>query len=147
MGVGKVVAWLNLAWNFARHVTVQLPARLLGRDTGAQRFRAAVFAEGYVPLTPDERALVPAAMQCINCGLCSLACPDLTAAPHSAWEETWTFVAGPSRSLDHAALVAAGISPCADCDECARVCPTGVPITQIAAMLRRLATTTAGVSS
>ncbi|HEX6307394.1 MAG TPA: 4Fe-4S dicluster domain-containing protein [Longimicrobiales bacterium] len=139
MALGKALAWINLAWSFGRHVTVQLPVRLLGRDDGARRFRAAVLPEGYIPLTPGERAAMPASMQCIHCGLCSLACPDLRTASASAWAETWTFVAGPSRSLDRARMVAADMTPCAGCDECARVCPTGVPIVTLAATLRRLA--------
>jgi succinate dehydrogenase/fumarate reductase-like Fe-S protein len=139
MAFGKALAWVNLAWNFGRHVVVQMPARALGAGSGAQRFSDAVQSEGYVPLDPAERAAMPAFMQCIHCGLCSLACPDIRAASASAWDEAWTFVAGPSRSIDRATTVAADIPPCADCDECARVCPTNVPIPLLAATLRRLA--------
>jgi ferredoxin len=139
MAIRKTFAWMNLAWNFGRHVAVQMPARALGRGAGAQRFRDAVLPEGYVPLEPAEREAMPSTMQCIHCGLCSLACPDIRSAPASAWDEAWTFVAGPSRSIDRAPLVAADLPPCVDCQECADVCPTGVPITHMAATLRRLA--------
>jgi succinate dehydrogenase/fumarate reductase-like Fe-S protein len=136
---GRTLAWVNLAWNFGRHVVVQMPVRLLGRSRDAQRFRDAVLPEGYIPLEPAERAALPSFMQCINCGLCSLACPDPVAADASAWQEAWTFVAGPARSLDRTILVAADLTGCADCDACADVCPTGVPIPQLAGMVRRLA--------
>jgi succinate dehydrogenase/fumarate reductase-like Fe-S protein len=142
MALNKAAAWLNLAWSFGRHVAVQLPARALGRGTSARRFRTAVMPEGYVPLEPQERTALPSFMHCVHCGLCSLACPDIAAAGTSAWDEAWTFVAGPSRSIDRAALVAADLSSCADCAECARVCPTGVPIPLMAATLRRLAAST-----
>jgi len=134
----RALAWLNLAVHFARHVLFVLPLRpfRVGRD--AARFMKAVGPEGYLPLNVPEREQLPAAMRCIHCGLCSLACPTLRAAPASAWQETWTFVAGPSRSLDRAPLVDAA-SPCARCDACAAVCPMGVPIPEIAAMLGRLA--------
>lgn len=138
---GRTLAWLNLAWNFGRHVVVQMPVRLAGRSRDAERFRSAVIPEGYVPLEPAERAMMPATMRCINCGLCSLACPEIAAGPLSAWDEAWTFVAGPSRSIDRAAVVAADMTPCADCEACASVCPTGVPIPRLAATLRRLAHT------
>ena len=139
MAMRKAMAWLNLAWSFGRHVTVQLPARAFGRGPGARSFRDAVLPEGYVPLEQAEREAVPAWMQCIHCGLCSLACPTIADAPSSAWDEAWTFVAGPSRSIDRAPAVAANIGPCADCAACADVCPTGVPIPQMATALRRLA--------
>jgi formate hydrogenlyase subunit 6/NADH:ubiquinone oxidoreductase subunit I len=140
---GRTAAWLNLAYRFARHVAVVMPRRALTADGGLQRFRDAVEAEGYLPLDAGGRALLPAAMNCIGCGLCSLACPAMRDAaagrPPGAWDEPWTFVAGPSRSIDRAGLVAAGLTPCAACDVCAAVCPTGVPIPQLAALVRRLA--------
>jgi succinate dehydrogenase/fumarate reductase-like Fe-S protein len=96
-----------------------------------------VLPEGYAPLLPAERAAFPAFTNCIHCGLCSLACPALREAPASAWAETWTFVAGPSRSLDRARL--SEIEPCTACAACAAVCPTGVPIPALAALVTRLA--------
>jgi succinate dehydrogenase/fumarate reductase-like Fe-S protein len=140
MAFNRTFAWLNLAWSFGRHVVVQMPARVFDRGAGAQRFRAAVLPEGYVPLEQSERDAIPSFMQCIHCGLCSLACPDIRDAPANAWDEAWSFVAGPSRSIDRAPAVVADISPCARCDACADVCPTGVPIPLMAATLQRLAT-------
>lgn len=140
MALRKAFAWINLAWSFGRHVTVQMPARALGRGAGVRRFRDAVLPEGYVPLDAAEREAIPSFMQCIHCGLCSLACPDIRGASESAWNEAWTFVAGPSRSIDRSTIVAADLPPCTDCDACADVCPTDVPIPLMAATLRRLAT-------
>jgi succinate dehydrogenase/fumarate reductase-like Fe-S protein len=136
--MGRAFAWANLAYRFGRHMLLRVPRRAFGRGGDARRFRAAVVPEGYAPLTPAERDLMPAAMRCIDCGLCALACPSIATAPASAWDEAWTFVAGSSRSIDRAALVAAGPTACASCDACADVCPTGVPIPQLAAMLQRL---------
>jgi ferredoxin len=136
---GRAAAWLNLAYRFGRHVLVRMPQRALGRGGDLIRFTDAVGPEGYVPLLEAERDVLPATMRCIQCGLCSLACPELRSAPASAWEETWTFVAGPSRSIDRAGVVLAGISPCAECSRCEAVCPTGVPIRQLAALVQRMA--------
>jgi succinate dehydrogenase/fumarate reductase-like Fe-S protein len=136
---GRAVAWLNLAFRFGQHVAVRMPARLVRRGSDLPRFLAAVGPEGYLPLLEEERAALPAAMACIHCGLCSLACPALQSAPASAWDEAWTFVAGPSRSIDRAPLAAAAAGACGDCAACAGVCPTGVPIPQLAALVRRMA--------
>jgi succinate dehydrogenase/fumarate reductase-like Fe-S protein len=138
---GRAVAWLNLAWRFGQHVTLRMPARLFRRGDDMRRFLDAIVPEGYVPLAPAERALLPAAMNCVHCGLCAIVCPSIRDAPASAWSEAWTFVAGPSRSIDRAALAAHDIQPCGGCDACAAVCPTGVPIPRLAALVRRMAET------
>lgn len=136
---GRALAWLNLARHFGAHVLLRMPRRALGRSRDLERFLGDVAPDGYLPLTPDERDHFTAFMRCIHCGLCSLACPALRAAPASAWDEAWTFVGGPSRSLDSAPLVLAGPGPCSECAECAAVCPTGVPIPRLAALVRRMA--------
>jgi succinate dehydrogenase/fumarate reductase-like Fe-S protein len=135
----RAAAWLNLAYRFGRHVAVRVPQRAFRSSDDMQRFLDAVLPEGYAPLTAAERDAVPATMRCINCGLCAIACPSLRSAPASAWDEAWTFAAGLSRSIDAAPAVAAGLSPCTECDDCVAVCPTGVPIPHLAALVRRMA--------
>lgn len=134
----KIVAWLNLAWHFAKHVVTRLPLRPFRRGRDLARFKAAIAPEGFVPFTPEQRAVFPTFMNCVHCGLCALACPELRAQPMSAWDDAWTFAGGASRSIDRAPLVAAQLSPCTSCRECAAVCPTGVPIPLIATIIRQL---------
>jgi succinate dehydrogenase/fumarate reductase-like Fe-S protein len=135
----RLFAWLNLAYHFWKHVLTRWWLRPFRRGRDLARFRAQVEPEGYLPLAPADRESFPDFMRCIHCGLCSLACPALHAAPASAWAETWAFVAGPSRSLDRATLAAPAAEPCARCSDCTAVCPTGVPIDRLAAMVTGLA--------
>jgi len=139
--LSRLGAW----WLLGRRMAVQLatlPLRPLrrsgGRDGGARALLAAVAPEGYLPLTAAERADFAAFTRCISCGLCALACPALREAPAAAWAEPWTFVTGPSRMLERARLAAASLEPCARCVACAAVCPSGVPIPRLAAMIARL---------
>jgi succinate dehydrogenase/fumarate reductase-like Fe-S protein len=134
----KVAAWLNLAWHFAKHVVIRLPLRPFRHGKDMARFKTAIAPEGFVPLNTEQRTAFPAFMNCVHCGLCALACPELRAAPMSAWDDAWTFAGGASRSIDRAKLVSAQLSPCATCAECAAVCPTGVPITLMATVIKQL---------
>ncbi len=135
----KLFAWLNLSWHFALHATTRLPLRRFRSGRDLQRFAQATNAEGYVPLDPAARLEFPRYMNCLHCGLCALACPPLQSRPGSAWEEAWTFVAGSSRSLDRARLVAQELSDCALTESVERACPAGIPINHMAASIRRIA--------
>lgn len=134
----RILAWSNLTYRFVLHL-LRMPARPFTRGREAERFLDTVVPEGYVPLNDGERTVYPALMNCVGCGLCSLACPALRDSPASAWTEAMTFVAGPTRSIDRAPLVDASAPACADCAACADVCPTDVPIPRLAALVERLA--------
>ena len=134
----KLNAWLNLAWHFNKHVLTRLPLRPFRRGRDLARFQQAVAPEGFVPLTAPQREALPQFMNCVHCGLCALACPELRTTPASAWTDTWTFVTGASRSLDRTHIVAAQLPECATCQQCADVCPTGVPIPFIAATIKQM---------
>jgi succinate dehydrogenase/fumarate reductase-like Fe-S protein len=135
----KLIAWLNLAWFFARHVTTRWWLRPLRSGRDLARFNRTVGPEGYVPLEPSARAGFSGYMKCVHCGLCALPCDDLQSGPHSAWEEAWTFVAGASRSLDHARLVAIDLPACAQQSNIDASCPTGVPIKEMSGTILRMA--------
>lgn len=135
--MSKYNAWLNLAYRFGRHVLFRMPSRPFSHDM--QTFVGQVVPEGYVPLDEGDRIVFPEMMRCVHCGLCALSCPSLAASPASAWNDAWTFAGGLSRSLDHADLVAADLSPCTRCAECEASCPTGVPITRLATLVTRMA--------
>lgn len=135
----KIFAWTNLAFYFALHVLTRLPWRRLRKGADLKRLSATAGAEGYVPLQPDARAEFPRYMNCIHCGLCAIPCDT---APASAWDEAWTFVAGGSRSLDRAPLVAKDICACASSPATDAMCPMRVPISRMTETIKTLSTTT-----
>jgi succinate dehydrogenase/fumarate reductase-like Fe-S protein len=135
----KLFAWLNLAWYFGRHIVTRAAIRPLTRGRDLRRFTGIVEPEGYVPLDPAARLEFPRYMNCVQCGLCAIACESLQRQPHSAWDEAWTFVAGASRSIDRTALVVRDMTECAFAASTERVCPMGVPINHMAATIRNMA--------
>jgi hypothetical protein len=143
--IGRLVAWINLAFRFGIHL-LRLPGRPLRQRGALERYLALVVPEGYRPLTPAERAALPPRMACVHCGLCALAAaapapagaagaPAPSGGPHSAWDEAWSFVAGSSRAIDRPAALAASV-PASASAAAAAACPQGVPIAAMAAAAR-----------
>jgi succinate dehydrogenase/fumarate reductase-like Fe-S protein len=133
----KLFAWLNLAWHFAGQITTRTWLRPFRRGRDRKRFYDAVSPEGYLPLDPPARTEFVRYMNCVHCGLCALAC-DSSQQPMSAWDEAWTFVAGGARSLDRAQLVVQDLPACAQQPAAQAVCPTGVPINNMAGAFQRM---------
>ncbi|HZV53281.1 MAG TPA: hypothetical protein VFD49_26385 [Candidatus Dormibacteraeota bacterium] len=113
--------------------------RLLRRRSATPGTAGQVVARAGVgpPLTPAERARLPAMSRCVSCGLCALIAgragrarlPDLASA----------YLRDPSRLGDIASDVA-GEGPGATALAAASaVCPVGVPLDEVAVLVRRLA--------
>ena len=90
--------------------------------------------DGIRPLLPDERGRHAHLIGCINCGLCALAAgrtgkvrlPDLASSYMRLYAR-----------LGEAASDVDGDSP--DLEAAAAACPVGVPLVEVAAIVRRLA--------
>jgi len=90
--------------------------------------------DGLRPLTADEQDRHPQLIGCINCGLCALAAgrmgktrlPDLASAYLRLYAR-----------LGDAASDIEGDEP--DWEAAAAACPVGVPLAEVAAIVRRLA--------
>ncbi len=121
----------KLAFAYGVHLT----RRRLTRP----RPQLAALLETYAPdgiraLLPEEREQQPHLIGCINCGLCALAAgrignvrlPDLACSYMRLYAR-----------LGSAASDLAGDSP--DLEAAAAACPVGVPLDEVAAIVRRLA--------
>ena len=90
--------------------------------------------DGIRPLLPEERDRHPKLIGCINCGLCALAAgrmgtvrlPDLA----SSYMRLYARLGEASSDVE-------GESP--DLEAAAAACPVGVPLDEVAAIVRRLA--------
>lgn len=125
-------ALARLATAYATH---QLRRRLPGTREGGgeERFLNSYRPEHLVPLSGEERERLPAMSACINCGLCALAAgrlgavrlPDLA----SAYLRPYPLLGSAESDLR-------GSEP--DWRAAAAACPVGVPLEEVAAMVRRL---------
>lgn len=121
----------KLAFAYGLHLT----RRRLTRP----RSQLAALLDTYAPdgiraLRPDERERHPELIGCINCGLCALAAgrvgkvrlPDLA----SSYMRLYARLGAAASDVD-------GDSP--DLEAAAAACPVGVPLDEVAAIVRRLA--------
>jgi hypothetical protein len=129
--VGRTDSLAKLAWAYGLHLArrrltrpkAQLPALV-------EMYRP----DGIRPLTPAERELHPRLIGCINCGLCAFAAgrlgktrlPDLA----SSYMRLYARLADASSDLE---------GDDADLEAASAACPVGLPLAEVAAVVRRLA--------
>ena len=129
--MGRTDSLAKLAWAYGLHLTRR---RLSPTRPQVQRLLDTYASDGLLPLTAAEQARHPQLIGCINCGLCALAAgrmgrtrlPDLA----SAYMRLYSRLGDASSDL-------AGELP--DLEAGAASCPVGVPLPEVAAIVRRLA--------
>ena len=131
LAVGRTDSLAKLAWAYGMHLT----RRRLTRSRPQLPTLLETYApDGVRPLLPEERRQHPQLIGCINCGLCALAAgrigkvrlPDLA----SSYMRLYSRLGAATSDLegDEPALEAA-----------ASACPVGVPLEDVAAIVRRIA--------
>ncbi len=130
--MARADALARLVWAYGVHQA----RRRLGRKRPQLSSLVEMYApDGIKPLAPAEQARHPRLMTCINCGLCALAAgrigkttlPDLA----SSYVRLYARVSDASTDVigEEPDLVAASA-----------VCPVGLPLDEVAAVVRRLTT-------
>lgn len=111
----------------------QVRRRVTRRRSQLSTLEATYAADGIRPLQPAERDRHPRLVTCINCGLCALAAGRVgkTRLPDLATSYMRLYA-----GLGDAASDVAGDGP--DLVAAAAVCPVGVPLEEVAAVVRRL---------
>jgi len=140
--MGRRSARLRLAWAYLRH---QYRRRFARPAAGsAEEVLIATAADRLRPLTAEENAALPAMSRCVSCGLCALAVrrfgatrlPDLA----NAYLRDLTLLPLAAGDLE-------GADPGPEALEAAAAaCPVGVPLDELAAVIRRLAAAPAAPS-
>lgn len=121
----------KLAWAYGMHLT----RRRLTRPRSQLTVLLETYApDGLRPLQQDERERHPQLIGCINCGLCALAAgrvgkirlPDLA----SSYMRLYARLGKASSDVEGDA---------SELEAAAAACPVGVPLVEVAAIVRRLA--------
>ena len=130
--MGRTDSLAKLAWAYGLH----LARRRLTRPKSQLAALVEMYRPvGIRPLTPSERDIHPQLIGCINCGLCALAAgrlgrtrlPDLA----SSYMRLYARLADASSDFE---------GDDADLEAASAACPVGLPLADVAAVVRRLAT-------
>jgi hypothetical protein len=129
--VGRADSLAKLAWAYGLHLT----RRRLSRPSSQLSSLLEMYEpDGILPLEPAERERHPRLVGCINCGLCALAAGRLGKArlPDVASSYMRLYA-----RLGEASSDVAGDEP--DLEAASAACPVGLPLAEVAAVVRRLA--------
>jgi hypothetical protein len=130
--MGRTDSLAKLAWAYGLHLTRR---RLTRHRSQLNTLIDTYKPDGIRPLTVEERELHPRLIGCINCGLCALAAgrmgktrlPDLASSYMRLYAR-----------IDDAVSDIEGDEP--DFEAASAACPVGLPLADVAAVVRRLAT-------
>src|SRR6202165_4438869 len=129
--MGRADSLAKLAWAYGIHLTRR---RLTRPRSQLQELFETYGADGIRALLPAERERHPHLIGCINCGLCALAAGRIgtTRLPGmgSSYMRLYARLGDASADID-------GDEP--DLKAAASACPVGVPLDEVAAIVRRLA--------
>lgn len=132
--------WGNLYLAY-RALAARPLKRLLRGEGGIERFYENYGPEGLIPTTAQDRAMLTAAGRCIACGLCDAFDGNLSRMDRSVYDgasllpRQW---ARTSVDLTHARRALSRLRP-AELEEAQYVCPTGVPLVELAHWLSQRA--------
>lgn len=129
--MGRTDSLAKLAWAYGLHLTRR---RFTRPRSQLQDLFETYAPDGIRALLPSERERHPHLIGCINCGLCALAAgrmgttrlPDLA----SSYMRLYSRLGEASTDFE-------GEGP--DLEAAASACPVGVPLDEVAAIVRRIA--------
>ena len=135
--MSRASALARLAAAYGRH---QVRGRFRRPEPGAERLLEAYAGDRLFPLSSEEREVVAGAGRCINCGLCALVAARVAglrpADLGSAYLRDYPRLAGVSDDWSAESETGELAESLA---AAAAACPTGVPLPELLATVRRLA--------
>ena len=134
--MSRVISFLNLAYRFNLHL-LRKPFAAAG-PPARQTFLANYADDNLHPLSEQGRQQLPRFQRCICCGLCDSVCDNLRATHLHQLGGPSQLASCLSRSLPDYRLLGPVLelwSQCGDCRDCEAVCPSGMPLRELAAFI------------
>ena len=114
IGAQIFLAWVGFV-HYLRRLVFWKPR------AGLEQFKANYFSEGYLPVSPQLRAIAHEPMRCTTCGLCDVACPEGFSPMR------WLVGTG---FLHQTPFHPVESINCLSCKRCEEACPEDIPIIQ-----------------
>ncbi|MEK6608125.1 MAG: 4Fe-4S dicluster domain-containing protein [Myxococcota bacterium] len=135
--MARLCSILNLAWRLVLHF-LALPFRR--RASHERRFLDNYAADRLLPAPAEIRPRLPSFERCIACGLCNALCETLATAPRHRFGGP-AHLARAARSFPDLGAFRAHVeheaASCGEaCRACEAVCPTAVPLRELARHVR-----------
>jgi succinate dehydrogenase / fumarate reductase iron-sulfur subunit len=98
------------------------------------------------PISPEVQEAMYVLSTCMTCGCCSESCPQVNSKSDfmgpAAMSQIRYFDANPTGNMEktermHVALSDEGIANCGNAQNCVRVCPKGIPLTESLSLIGR----------
>lgn len=131
----RLHAIVLLGWHFLLHYLSKIT--FLYDPGGLEQFRENFDDDGLRSLDEESRRKLADWQKCIGCGYCEAACPELKAIPENRHRGPALMAESSIRDLSETELAAVDADAIESCDfeRLERVCPTDVPIRDIAEFL------------
>ena len=134
--MSRVISMLNLAYRFNLHM-IRKPLSA-ARESARRRFLGYYSPDQLYPLSVEQRRPLSRFNRCICCGLCDTVCANLRAAPRQHFSGPSDLASCLSRNLPAYDLLEDYLrdwQACGDCRACEAVCPSGMPLRELAAFV------------
>ncbi len=145
--MSKLLSWINLAYRFNLHM-VKKP--FVSEDKGKALFLDNYRADHIFPLTEELRRRLPELSRCISCGLCDTVCPNLRPERRHLFNGPAELASCHTRGLPDYHLLGSSLEnwrTCGECMACEEVCPTGMPLKELARLVQEIIEIQAGHQS
>ena len=134
--MSRIISLINLAYRFNVHMLKKPVAS--ARGNARDRFLQNYADDRLAPLTEQQRQQLSRFSRCICCGLCDTVCHNLRASRCHLFNGPSDLACSLGCSMPDFDLpdeYLAQWRACGDCRECEEICPSGVPLRELAAFV------------